>query len=74
MDALGTPYYMAPEVLGGSYGKESDIWSMGVVLYQMLSGKMPFDGSKVEQVLFKIKKGDFEMPEHFSNDLKDLIS
>ena len=38
----GTPYYMSPEVLNGSYGKEADIWSLGVVLYTLVSGYLPF--------------------------------
>jgi len=44
-EKLGTPYYIAPEVLAKRYGPKCDIWSCGVITYIVLSGIPPFNGA-----------------------------
>lgn len=53
----GTPYFISPEVLKGRYGKECDMWSLGVLLFLLLSGDFPFDGPNRAEVFEKISKG-----------------
>lgn len=52
-ESVGTVYYMAPEVAHGKYGHEVDIYSLGIVLYEMLTGKLPFDGESTGEILMK---------------------
>ena len=50
----GTAYYMAPEVIQGSYTSKCDIWSIGIILYVLLSGEAPFSGENSEEIMKKI--------------------
>ena len=52
-ESVGTVHYMAPEVANGRYGKEIDIYAMGVMLFEMLDGGVPFDGESAGEVLMK---------------------
>lgn len=51
--SVGTVYYMAPEVAQGRYGKEIDVYALGVMLYEMLTGQVPFDGESTGEILMK---------------------
>ncbi|WP_437186127.1 serine/threonine protein kinase [Planctomicrobium sp. SH668] len=51
--SVGTVYYMAPEVAKGRYGLEVDIYAMGVIVYEMLTGLLPFDGESTGEILMK---------------------
>jgi eukaryotic-like serine/threonine-protein kinase len=52
---LGTPAYMAPEVLAGSrFDHRADMWAVGVILYELLSGRRPFEGQTVPSLVYKI--------------------
>lgn len=71
----GSLYFAAPELLmGNKYkGPEVDIWSLGVILYVMLCGKVPFDDESVQALQNKIKEAHFEFCKLISAEAKDLI-
>jgi len=52
-ESIGTVHYMAPEVANGRYGKEIDVYALGIILYEMLTGRVPFEGESVGEVLMK---------------------
>lgn len=74
---VGTPYYVAPEVLGGEYGRECDCWSLGVIMYAVLSGCLPFYGSTTQEVFDRIKHTevsfDYDEFRGISLSARDLI-
>ncbi|CAI5527198.1 unnamed protein product [Closterium sp. Naga37s-1] len=74
---VGTPYYMAPEVLTGSYGPESDIWSAGIVLYIMLCGFPPFWAASNEGIFDAIRRKEVQFKSAkwrtVTEDAKELI-
>ncbi len=51
--SVGTVYYMAPEVAKGSYGREVDVYALGIMLYEMLTGDVPFEGESTGEILLK---------------------
>ena len=73
----GSLYYMAPEVFSKKSDEKCDIWSCGVVLYLLVTGKYPFNGKDQKEIIRNIKEGRFSFPEDIidklSNELRDLI-
>jgi serine/threonine protein kinase len=77
-DTGGTPAYLAPEVIAarGEVGYKSDVWSLGVLLYLLTFGKVPFKAKEMQRLYEKILIGTFRFPKNnvASSLLIDLIS
>ena len=75
---VGSSYYIAPEVFLRKSNKECDLWSAGVILYMLIVGSPPFDGSSDKNIIKTIKTGIFDTKNsrwiHASSEVKDLIS
>nr|CEL65363.1 TPA: CAM kinase, CDPK family, putative [Neospora caninum Liverpool] len=57
----GTVYYVAPEVMDGKYNEKCDLWSIGVIVYMLLSGSPPFTGHGDQEILIKIRRCKYNM-------------
>lgn len=75
--SLTQSYYLAPEIIAGSYDQRCDIWSAGVILYILVTAIPPFDGENDREIILSVKKGHYTLniPEmhKVSPYCKDLI-
>ena len=74
--SVGTVYYMAPEIAHGRYGREVDVYAVAVILFEMLTGKVPFDGETTGEILMKqlTEKPNLQiLPEKFRLVLKRAL-
>lgn len=71
----GSPAYAAPELISGKeyLGAEADIWSMGVLLYALLCGFLPFDDENVSVLYKKIQRGEYDEPKWLTDSTRSLI-
>ena len=74
---VGSSYYMAPEVIKRKYNEKCDLWSCGVIMYILLSGRPPFDGDDDNEILENVKKGEYDLSNYpfptLSEESIDLI-
>lgn len=73
--SVGTPGYMAPEILSGKLydPRKSDVWSLGITFYSLITGRLPWDTRNVKQMTNQIKRGRFEIPIVFGEDFARVL-
>lgn len=70
----GTPQYLAPEIISvKAYGKPVDWWALGIIIYELVSGMIPFNAENDRKLYNKILNGHYKVPNNFSPDLKDIV-
>ncbi|KAJ3497587.1 hypothetical protein NMY22_g19683 [Coprinellus aureogranulatus] len=74
--SCGSPHYASPEIVNGEkyFGTATDIWSCGVILFALLTGRLPFDDKNVRTLLSKVKSGKYDMPAWIDPLAKDLLT
>ena len=70
---VGSSYYIAPEVLKKKYNEKCDLWSCGVILYILLSGRPPFGGENDQEILLNVSRGVFDLKSHPFNSLSPEV-
>ena len=70
-ERLGTAYYIAPEVLKKNYDEKCDLWSIGVIMYILLTGEPPFNGSTDSEILQNVKMGTVNFNSNIFNEVSD---
>ena len=73
--ACGSPCYAAPEMIAGKKyeGPKADVWSMGVILFALVCGFLPFEDQNTSNLYKKILAGDYKCPKWISPAVRDLI-
>jgi NIMA (never in mitosis gene a)-related kinase len=72
----GTPYYLSPEIWRNRpYNSKSDVWSLGVILYEIMSLRLPFEAQTPDQLARRVLRGEYPpLPAHYSKELCSLVA